>query len=105
MKVQHSATPRLIGGRLLRLAWKVTGYLPKPLRRRTGLGKWRSSVAEWAWVHSQACYCHGCRERRYAIGQANLAAGVAHKGYLLATGFATPDEVKAAYESAFAYGD
>jgi hypothetical protein len=105
MLVQHSAKPRLIGGRLLRFAWTVTGLLPKPLRRGNALGKWRSKVSEWAWFHHRSCFCYGCNRFRYTDGQARLAMEIAHKGYLHAQGYLTADEMKAAYNAAFGYGD
>lgn len=104
MNIQHRAKPRLLGGRLLRFAWSATGLVPKRLRRGNFLGKWRTTVSEWAWVHHKTCQCQGCGGRAYLSNELNKAYSVAHKGYLHAKGFVTADEVLSAYNAAFQYG-
>jgi hypothetical protein len=103
MKVQHIRKPHLIGGRLLRLAWSVTGFLPKRFRSGNFIGKWRSRVSEWAWVHRHTCKCWGCMARRDVTADFHKAYGIAYKGYLHAQGFVTAEEMKSAYIAAFGY--
>lgn len=58
--VRHSRRVRYIGGAFLRAAWTALNTMPSGLRKELGIGRWHTTVGEWAWCHSIKCECQSC---------------------------------------------